>query len=294
MDTAVQLIIDAVSLGGLYALLALGIALIFGIMDLINFAYGELMMIGGYSLVLLSDTPFVVMLIATAAIVVVASLAMDRIAFKPVRAADPTTLLVTSFALSYLLQNLAILIFGSLPRTTGVGSGLESSFDIAGVTISKLDVVVIAVAAALILGLVQLVRGTSVGIQMRAAAENFEMARLLGVRADRVIALGFAISGFLAAVAAFFLISQTGSVSPVFGVSPVLIAFIATIVGGLGSLPGSVIAGFGLGAVTVLLQEVLPAGLQPYRDAFVFLVVLITLIARPEGLIPQRAGTVRV
>jgi branched-chain amino acid transport system permease protein len=294
MENTVQTIIDAISLGALYALLALGIALIFGIMNLINFAYGELMMIGGYSLVMLASAAAPVMILTTLIIVVIAALLMDRIAFRPVRAADATTLLITSFALSYLLQNLAIMIFGSLPRTTGVGSGLDQSIEIGGVAVSELHLTVIAVAVLLIAGLVFLIRRTGLGIQMRAAAEDFEMARLLGVNADRIIAVGFAISGLLAAVAGFFLVAESGSVSPTFGVSAVLIAFIATIVGGLGSLQGAVLAGFGLGAVTVAFQDLLPDGLVPYRDAFVFLVVLLTLILRPAGLIPQRARAARV
>lgn len=294
MEEAIQIAVDAVSLGALYALFALGIALIFGIMNLINFAYGELMMIGGYCLVLLASAWAPFMILVTLAAVVVAALLMDRIAFRPVRDADATTLLVTSFALSYLLQNVAIMIFGSLPRTTGAGSSLDRSILIGDVAISRLDLIVIAVAAALIVGLVVLVRRTSVGIQMRAAAEDFEIARLMGVNADRVIAVGFAVSGLLAGVAGFFLVAQSGSVSPTFGVSAVLIAFIATIVGGLGSLQGAVLAGLGLGVVTVAFQELLPAGLVPYRDAFVFLVVLLTLILRPQGLIPQTARAARV
>jgi branched-chain amino acid transport system permease protein len=294
MENAIQIAVDAVSLGALYALIALGIALIFGIMNLINFAYGELMMIAGYTLVLFASAWAPFMIIGTVAVVVIAALLMDRVAFKPVRDADATTLLVTSFALSYLLQNLAIMIFGSLPKTTAAGSGLDRSILIGDVAISRLDLVVIAVAAALIVALVVLVRHTSIGIQMRASAEDFEMARLLGVNADRVIAFGFAISGLFAAVAGFFLVAQNGSVSPTFGVSAVLIAFIATIVGGLGSLHGAVLAGFGLGVVTVAFQEVLPEGLVPYRDAFVFLVVLLTLILRPEGLIPQTSRAARV
>jgi branched-chain amino acid transport system permease protein len=294
MEEAIQIVVDAVSLGALYALLALGIALIFGIMNLINFAYGELMMIGGYCLVLFSSAWAPFMVIGMLAIVVVAALLMDRIAFKPVRDADATTLLVTSFALSYLLQNLAIMIFGSLPETTGAGSGLDRSISIGDVAVSRLDLIVIGVAALLIVGLVMLVRRTDIGIQMRAAAEDFEIARVMGVNANRVIAVGFGISGLLAGVASFFLVAQNGSVSPTFGVSAVLIAFIATIVGGLGSLQGAVVAGLGLGAVTVALQELLPAGLVPYRDAFVFVVVLLTLILRPQGLIPQTARASRV
>jgi branched-chain amino acid transport system permease protein len=294
MADAIQIVIDAISLGALYALLALGIALIFGIMNLINFAYGELMMIGGYCMVLVASAWAPLMVVTTLVVVVIAALLMDRIAFKPVRDADATTLLVTSFALSYLLQNLAIMIFGSLPDTTSAASSLDRSIRIGDVAISRLDLIVIAVAIALIVGLVLLVRRTSIGIQMRAAAEDFEIARVMGVNANRVIAVGFAISGLLAAVAAFFLVAQSGSVSPTFGVSAVLIAFIATIVGGLGSLQGAVLAGLGLGAVTVALQELLPGGLVPYRDAFVFLVVLLTLILRPEGLIPQTARATRV
>lgn len=294
MDYAVQLVIDTISLGALYALLALGIALIFGIMNLINFAHGELVMIGGYSLVLLAAIAVPVMIVTTLVIVVVSAMLMDRIAFRPVRRADPTTLLITSFALSYLLQNLAIMIFGSLPRTTGAGSGLDRVIEIGSVAVSRLDLTVIAVGGLLIVGLVLLIRRTSIGIQMRAAAEDFETARLLGVKADRVIATGFGISGLLGAVASFFLVAKGGSVSPTLGVSVVLVAFIATIVGGLGSLQGAVLAGFGLGVVTVAFQNVLPAGLVVYRDAFVFLVVLLTLVLRPAGLVPQRARAVRV
>jgi branched-chain amino acid transport system permease protein len=294
VDTIAQLLVDALSLGALYSLLALGIALLFGIMNLINFAYGELLMIAGYALVLLASTAVPVMLLVTFVVVIVAALLMDRIAFKPVRSADPTTLLITSFALSYLLQNVAIMVFGSLPRTTGVGSGLDRSFELGGVAISRLDVTVIVVAAALIAGLVVVIRRTSIGIEMRAAAEDFEMARLLGVNADRVIAITFAMAGLLAGVAGFFLVARSGSVSPEFGVPAVLIAFIATILGGLGSLPGAVLAGLSLGVVTVACQELLPAGLVPYRDAFVFAIVLLTLILRPEGLLPQRARMSRV
>jgi branched-chain amino acid transport system permease protein len=294
METVVQTAVNALSLGGLYALLALGIALIFGIMGLINFAYGELMMIGGYALVLVSGQPLPIALATTAAVVVFAALLMERIAFRPVRNADPTTLLVTSFALSYLLQHVAILIFGSFPRSTSVGSGLDNAVHVGGIAVSKVDIAVIVVAALLISALAVVVGRTTTGIRMRAAAEDFVMARLVGVRADRIVAIGFAISGLLAATAAYFLVAQTGSVGPTFGVGPVLVAFIATIVGGLGSLPGAVVAGFGLGFVTAVFQQVLPDSLVPYREAFVFAVVLVTLIVRPEGLIPQRTRAVRV
>ena len=145
----IQDAIDAISLGSLYALFALGVAVIFGIMRLVNFAHGELIMAGAYAIVLIS-LPRRLLIPLTLAVVVALALAMERIAFRPVRDASPATLLITSFALSYLLQNLAALTWGSLPRTTDFASGLDSSFTVGSVEIQKLDVVTVGVTLALL------------------------------------------------------------------------------------------------------------------------------------------------
>ena len=233
MQNAIQIAIDAASLGALYALLALGVALIFGIMNLINFAYGELMMIGGYTLVFFASAWAPVMIVVTLAAVVVASLLMDRVAFRPVREADPTTLLITSFALSYLLQNVALLIGG--PRSKGVDvlPSLQSALAFGVVRIPKLNIAIIVATAVLVVALDVFLPRTSIGLQMRAAAENFDSARLMGVRANLVIAVAFAISGVLAGVASIFLVAQGGAVYPTIGLPPVLIAFVAVVIGGL-------------------------------------------------------------
>jgi branched-chain amino acid transport system permease protein len=131
-------------------------------------------------------------------------------------------------------------------------------------------------------------RRTTIGVQMRAAAENFEMARLLGVRANRVIAATFAISGVLAGIAAVIVVAQTGLVGPTMGASLVFAAFVATIVGGLGTLSGAVLGAYVLGAITVALQYALPIGLRPYREAFVFAALVVILIFRPQGLMGSR------
>lgn len=294
MQTLAQMLVDAVSLGGLYALLSLGIALIFGILKLINFAYGELLMVGGYTLFLLGDIFLALAITGSILVVVVASLAMDRVAFRPIRDADITTMLVTSFAVGFLLKNAAILIFGSFPVSTGVGNSLDQSFRVLGLRVSGLNVIAIVVTAVVLLALGYANKYTSVGIQMRAAAEDLLMARTLGVRADRIIALGFATSGLLAGVASFFLVARTGSISPLFGVAPLLVALIATILGGIGSLAGAVVAGFGLGFLTTVLQQLLPPGVAPYRDALVFALVLLTLLVRPQGLLPTKTSVERV
>lgn len=290
----VQSAIDALALGSLYSLYALGIALVFSVMGLINFAHGELIMIGGFTLALLVGVmPLGIVLVIVAVVVVLAALAMERVAFRPVRGADPATLLVTSFAVSYLLQNLAILVFGATPRTLSLGSWLGGSFTIAGNTVQHLSVATVLATVVLLGALVLFLERTALGLRMRAAAEDFRMARLLGVRANRVIAMAFAISGLLAAAGSVFLVAQTGTVTPDMGLTAILFAFMAAILGGIGSLPGAVAGGYLLGITTVLFQVWLPFSLRPYRDAFVFGVVFVVLVLRPQGLIPTR-GHIRV
>lgn len=294
--TSIQTALDAIALGSQYALYALGVAIVFGIMNLINFAYGELIMASGFTLIVSSNhgvalAPAVLLSIVVA---VVLALATERVAFRPIRGASPATLLITSFAVSYLLQNIATLIFSAVPQTITVGTGLTTSFVIGGVHVVKLDLVTIGVVGALMFGLGGFLRKTRFGTEMRAAAEDFEMARLLGVRANRVIGVAFALSGVTAGAAAFLLAVQTGFFQPTTGLTPVLYAFVATVLGGLGTLIGPALAGFGLGVLTVVLQVTLPANLLPYRDALVFAGVFALLLVRPEGLIVSRSRLVRV
>jgi branched-chain amino acid transport system permease protein len=294
MRFLVQSAIDAVALGSLYALFGLGIALIFGIMQLINFAYGELIMVGGYCLVILGKPPWPILLGGAILIAVLFALAMERVAFRPVRGASPPTLLITSFAVSFLLQNIAVATFGALPRSVNISTSILRPFEIGSIVVPRLDVVIVAVVAVMLVALTLFLSKTTIGVQMRASAENFRMARILGVRANVVIAVAFAISGVLASTSAILLVLQTGSVSPTFGVQPVLVAFIATVLGGMGSLRGAVLGGLLLGIVTVALQAYLPLELRYYRDAFAYGAVIVVLLARPQGLIVSRAVMTRV
>lgn len=289
-----QSVVDAIALGSLYALFALGIALIFGILQLINFAHSELVMVGAFALMLMTGIPLGLRLLIMAAIVIALAVVMERVAFRPVRGASPATLLITSFAVSYLLQSLAVLILGPEPRSGSVWGFLDSSHEVGEVVILNLDLVTVACAATLLVALALFLTRTPIGVQMRAAAEDFRTARLLGVRANRVIAIAFAISGLLAAVAAFLLTAQTGVVTNQIGVNVILLAFVATILGGMGSLGGAVLGGFLLGAVSVTLQAALPLELRSYRDAFLFAAVFVVLVIRPNGLIVTRAQRGRV
>jgi branched-chain amino acid transport system permease protein len=294
MTNFLQNLIDGLSFGGLYALYALGIALIFGIMGLINFAHGELIMIGGYAMFLLIDASWPVVILGVVLIVGIFAVGLERIAFRPLRNSDATTLLVASFAVSYILQNLAQLIFGSVTKTVDVSGAISKPISIGSVTIPALDLITIGVTLVLLAALTLFLGRTKIGVEMRAAAENFTMARVLGVRANRTIAIAFAMSGILAGVAALLLVARTGAVTPTIGAQPVLVAFIATILGGLGSLRGAVLGGFLLGLITVALESYLPLELRYYRDAFVYTAVIALLLIRPQGLIVAKSTVTRV
>jgi branched-chain amino acid transport system permease protein len=290
----IEYTIDGISLGSLFALFSLGIGLLFGIMRLINFAHGELIMIGAFGFTFIVSPPWPIRILIVVGLVVVAAVAMERVAFRYARGADPDTLLVTSFAVSFLLQNLAILLFGALPRSVALYPFLTDSVHVGTYTIPTIEFVTVGVTAVLLVSFGAFLNRTRMGVQMRAAAENFTMARLLGVRANNVVATAFAFSGLLAGVAAFILVQQTGIVQPTIGVSPVLAAFVATILGGLGSLTGAVVGGYFLGGLTVALQALLPFAVRSYRDAFVFGIVLLVLVLRPHGLLVHRSTYIRV
>jgi branched-chain amino acid transport system permease protein len=289
MTDVLQHVVDALSLGSLYALLALGIALIFGIMRLLNFAHGELITVMGYGLWLLRDLPFVPQVLGALAITVVVGLVVERVAFRPLRGADGAVLLVSSFAVSFLLQSVLLVAFGARAKGVELPAFLSDNVEIGDLRVPVLSIVTVATTAVLLTLLGLFMGRTPLGIRMRAAAESFSTARLVGVRANTVITAAFVMSAVLAGVAGLLLVAQGGTVTPGMGTAPVLIAFVATIIGGLGSLRGAVIGGYMLGVLTVVLQVVLPLSLRPYRDAFVYGIVLLVLFLRPQGVVVLRS-----
>ena len=294
MERFVQKLVDAVSLGSLYALTALGIGLIFGVMRLINFAHGELITISAYAFLALFGMPVPVMLFGGILTAVILALLTERAAFRPLRSAYPTTLLISSFAVSFFLQKLLILVVGSRLKGLDLLPELNRQTEFLGVRLQMLQIVTIGVSAVLVAGLTWFLKATRLGLHMRAAAEDFRMARVLGVRANSVIAMAFALSGVLAAAVSCLIVVQTGTVQPRMGVQLVIIAFVGTVIGGLGSLPGAALGGFLVGAASILLQALLPPDLRAFREAFVFIAVALILLFRPQGLIPARGLKERI
>jgi branched-chain amino acid transport system permease protein len=284
---AIQFLIDVLSLGGAYALMALGLVVVFGILRLVNFAYGELIMVAGYTMFLVSGSglPWLVMAAVAVVMAMLASIATDYVAFRPVRAKSVTAVLITSFAFSTLLQNAALLFISPRPRTVPLPDMFSQVVVIGGVITPMRNLITIA-AAVILLGLFALLmRRTVLGIAMRAAATNFTMARMLGVPSNVIISAAFAISGLLAGVVGLLWIGRIGTVVPGIGLGPLLIAFIATVIGGMRSLSGAVIGGFLLAFIDTSLNYTLPQDLLKFRDAFTFSLVILILLWRPEGLI---------
>lgn len=292
MDLLLQHIINAVSLGGTYALLSLGLAIVFSIIGLINFAHGELMTAAGYTIFFVLAAGVSLPLAILFAIVAVALLAMaiERAAFRPMRKADMTGLLITSFAMSMILQAFFQNAIGARPRAVAMPEALSGVVNIGSVHLGIIPLMSISITVVALVALNLFLKHTVMGITMRAAAEDIDVVRLLGLKAGRVVATSFAVSGVLAAVAAFLWVAQRGSVDPLMGFVPVLKAFVATIVGGLGSLTGAVAGGMLLGIVEVLAQVLLPPSLVEFRDAFVLGFVILLLLVRPQGLLPAPTG----
>lgn len=288
MEVFVQQTINALSLGGIYALLALGLAVVFSIVRLINFAHGEVMTVTGYGIwfILLSGFPVGLAIAFGVMAAVATSMTMERVAFRQMRGADVTTLLITSFAVSQIIQVVFQAGISARPVAVILPGWLTDSIMIGSVRVGMVSVLsIVVVIVSLVLLRLVLTRSVT-GIAMRAAAEDFAVVRLMGISANRIIATAFAISGILAGIAAVLWVASRGSVDPLMGAIPVLKAFIATVVGGLGSLGGAVVGGFVLGIVEVYLQAFLPENVLPYRDAIALSIIVGILVLRPDGLLP--------
>jgi branched-chain amino acid transport system permease protein len=292
VSEAVQQGINALSLGSTYALLALGLAMVFSILGLINFAHGELVTIGGYTMWTLFDRglPWPAVLVLTLVATTLAAVAMERIAFRPLRGASIVTLLITSFAISFFIQVAFQIFVSAEPQGIEVPSWTDTTWRVGDTSIAAVKVVTALVTAAAVLALTLFLRRTALGISMRAAAEDFDVVRLMGVRADGVVVAAFALSGLLAGVAALLFFTSAPGVDAGVGTPLVINAFIGVILGGLGNLYGAVVGGYVLGIATSLLEANLHGSASQFSQAFALAIVVGILLLRPEGLVGRSQG----
>jgi branched-chain amino acid transport system permease protein len=283
-----QQAVNATSLAAIYALLAIGLAVIYSVLGLINFAHGELMTIAAYAMVFLTAQSLSWVFAAVLAVLVggIAAFGMDRIAFRPVRGADPTTLLLTSIAVGLMIQTAFQIGVSPLPKGAEYPEFVYDTVSVGGVRIGVLPLLAAGLAIVATAALTVFLRRSILGLSIRAAAEDFTVTRLLGVPANRVVGTAFVLSGLLAGLAGLMWAAQRGSVDPLMGATPLLKAFVAAVLGGLGSIPGAVLGAALLGTAEITLQASLPPSLIPFRDAFVFGIVIVVLLIRPRGLLP--------
>ena len=288
--TVLQFVLDALTLGSLYALMALGLVIVYGILKLVNFAYGELVMVAGYTLYLFNGTPFPWLAMAFVAILmaIATGVLTEFVAFKPVRTKSVTAVLITSFAFSTLLQNAALLFISPRARNVPLPDIFTRSVEILDVVIPIRNLITIACALLMLSVFSFALKRTVLGLALRAAASQFRMARMVGIPANMIISLAFAISGLFAGVVAILWLGRIGSVVPGIGLEPLLVAFIATVIGGMRSLVGAVVGGYLLALIDVSLNYGLSQHLLGFRDAFTFSFVILILLFRPSGLIKGR------
>jgi len=281
-----QTLADGLALGAIYALMAVGIGLVFGVLRLVNFAYGQLVMAGAFALALASQWgwPVWAAIVLCFAVVLALSVAMDHLVFRPLRGHSPAVMLVATFAVAFLLQSIALLWFGSLGKIAASLAYLNQPWSISGVDIRKIAVVAVVVAVICLLLLTILLDRTEIGLHMRAASMDFTTSRMLGIRANRVISLAVLLSGALAAVVAVMLTVQSPLVTPDFALRDTIVVLAGVVVGGLNRPIPATLGGFTIGFATGVLGGVLPTNQSQYLPTFVFVAVILVLLVRPRGL----------
>ena len=282
-----QTLVDAVGLGAVYALMAVGIGLVFGVLRLVNFAYGQLIMAGAYTLAFTSGWPVAGSILACFAVVVALSFLMEATVFRPLRTQSPAVMLVTTFAIAFLLQAVALILDirdGTIGEPAVSVASLNQVVTVGGVDVRKVTILAVAVAI-VALGLLALLLGrTTIGLQMRAASSDFRTARLLGVRADRVIGVAVLLSGLLAATVAVILTVQFPLVSPDFALKETIVVLVGVVVGGIDRLWTATLGGFAIGFATGVINGALPTDKTVFLPSAVFALVILVLLLRPAGL----------
>jgi len=291
-----QTLADATALGAVYALMAVGIGLVFGVLRLVNFAYGQLVMAGAFALALASQWGWPVWagIVLCFASVITLSMLMDRLVFRPLRGHSPAVMLVATFAVAFLLQSVALLWFGALGKIATSLAYLNQPVSVSGVDIRKITIVAVVVAVVCLVALSLLLERTTIGLHMRASSMDFQTARMLGVRANRVIGTAVLLSGAHAAVVAVMLTVQNPLVTPDFALRDTIIVLAGVVLGGMNRPIPATLGGFAIGFATGLLGGALPTNQSQYIPSFVFGAVILVLLVRPGGLFTRGQVVERV
>ena len=286
MQYAISILLSGVSLGGQYALIAIGYTMVYGILRLINFAHGDVFMVAGLMMVYLTASlPLAASIPLVLVLTVLLGFVIERAAYKPLREAPRMSVMISAIGVSYLLQNLATYITGGLPQMYPEIPGISKTITIAGAPTKVVTVVTPVLVLVLVLALTQLIHHTKVGMAMRAVAKDFETAQLMGIRINAVISVTFVVGSFLAGVGSVLYFTNYQSIVPLSGSLPGLRAFVAAVFGGIGSIPGAVVGAFIIGLSESIIQG---SNWSIFSDAFTFALLIIILVVKPTGLFGEK------
>lgn len=279
-------IIDGLSLGAIYALIALGYTMVYGIAKMLNFAHGDIIMVGAYALVTTFSMSgnFAIAFVAAVVICTALGIAVEKVAYKPLRGASPLAVLITAIGVSYLLQSVAQLVFGSTPKPSPIPS--LGAVELFGTTVQISALITLAAATVIMVVLTVFIQTSKLGRAMFAVSEDRSAAQLMGVNVNVIISVTFAIGSMLAAFASLFYILKTPSITPTLGSMPGIKAFTAAVIGGIGSIPGAMVGGIFLGMVEKVVQSI--PGVGPYTTAIEFALLILILMFRPTGLLGKK------
>ena len=280
-------LLNGISVGGQYALIAIGYTLVYGILRLINFAHGDVFMVAGLVMVYSTTAlPFYIALPLVLIATVILGFTIERVAYKPLRSAPRMSVMISAIGVSYLIQNLAFYITGGVPQpVTRPVPWISENITILGASTKRVTLITPIRTIALVFVLVYLINHTKIGMAMRAAAKDFETAQLMGIKINAVISMTFVIGSFLAAVGAMLYFTNYPSVAITSGGMPGLKAFVAAVFGGIGSIPGAVVGAFIIG----LCEEIIKGlGYTTFSDAFTFALLIVVLCVKPTGLFGEK------
>ena len=282
----IETLINGLSMGSTYAMIALGYTMVYGIAKMLNFAHGDVIMVGGYMIFLTlaaTENPILGLFVAVI-VCVVLGVSIEKIAYKPLRGASPLAVLITAIGVSYLLQSLAQIIFGTAPKMVNVAE--LGNLSIGELTIPIYTLVTLGCSVVIMTALTLFVKFTKTGRAMIAVSEDKGAAQLMGINVNRIIMITFAIGSALAAFAGLFMLMKSPSLTNTLGAMPGIKAFTAAVIGGIGSIPGAMIGGILMGVVEAISLTIPPVA--PYTDAIEFIILIIILLVRPTGILGKK------
>lgn len=286
LSVFLQHCLTGISLGGAYALIAIGYTMVYGILRLINFAHGDIFMMAGYFMIFaIASFPWFIAIPIVLIATIVLGVLIEKVAYKPLRNAPRMSIMISAIGVSYLLQNLATYLFTALPRGYPEITLLKKIFQIGPLSASLVTFITPVLTLALVYGLVLLINHSKVGMAMRAVSRDFETAQLMGIKINRVITYTFVIGSLLAAIGSILYFTDRMTVFPFSGALPGLKCFVAAVLGGIGSIPGAMVGGFILGLGETALVAM---GYSTFSDAFTFVVLIIMLLIKPTGLFGEK------